>query len=129
MKIRWWILVVIFALYTGEVLAQNWSNPALTVNVPFSFAVNGTTLPQGQYAVRAHVTGHLLMIENTDDPQHRVQVFNNNAGGNPGKYEPGARMVFTQTNGQQVLHEIIFAGDDHIHDVIHGNDVAELGGN
>ncbi len=125
MKTRWWILVAVFTLFAGEALGQNWSGPALTVNVPFAFVVNGTTLPAGQYTVRTHVTGHLLMIENIEQPEHNVLVSNNNAGGNRGKYEPRARLVFTETNGQHALHEIVFMDDDHIHDIVHGDDVVE----
>jgi hypothetical protein len=47
-------------LLVGHALAQKWSGPVVTTNVPFTFVVNGRTLPQDNYGITAYETGHML---------------------------------------------------------------------
>jgi hypothetical protein len=98
----------------------------LKSDVPFEFIVNGTTIPAGTYVVRTYSTGHALVIQNQDNPEYAAIASNNNIMLGPPKAHNGATLVFGLNNGQHVLHQIRLEGDNHTHDIIHGNDVAEL---
>ena len=124
MRDRWLILTTLCWLLVGHALAQKWSGPVVTTNVPFDFVVNRTTLPQGNYVITAYETGHMLMIQNTEQPEYVAVVLNNNVAMNPQTSRVHTKMIFLMSNGQHVLHQISF--DDHTHDIIHGKDVAEL---
>lgn len=124
MKSHWLMLTALCFLLVGQAFAQKWSGPVVTGDVPFDFIVNGTVLPQGHYVITAYETGHMLMIQNTEQPQYVAVVLNNNVAMKPLTNNERTKMVFLKSNGENVLHQINF--DDHSHDIIHGNDVTEL---
>ena len=118
------MLTALCFLLVGQVFAQKWSGPLVTADVPFDFIVNGTVLPQGHYVITAYENGHMLMVQNTEQPEHVAVVLNNNIAMKPLTNNERTKMIFLKSNGQIVLHQVRF--DDHIHDLIHGNDEAEL---
>jgi hypothetical protein len=126
MKKHCFLITALLLVFAGAASAQQLSDPKLKSDVPFDFVVNGTTLPAGAYVVRTYSTGHALVIQNQDNPEYAAIVSNNNMTVGPYKTHNGATLVFSLNNGQHVLHQIRLEGDNHTHDIIHGNDVAEL---
>jgi len=126
MKKRCFLVTALLLVFAGAASAQQWSGPKSTTDVPFDFVVNGTTFPAGMYVVQTYFDGHRLMIQNRDNPEYAAIVSNNNIMLGAYKTHNGATLVFSLNDGQHVLHQIRFEGDNHTHDIIHGNDVAEL---
>jgi hypothetical protein len=54
--------VLSLLLVAGSALAQN----TIVANVPFSFSVNRTTMPAGEYTVSSVGTGDTLLIQSRD---------------------------------------------------------------
>src|SRR5690349_2696964 len=106
MKSRWLMLAALCWLLVGHAFAQKWSGPVVTTNVPFDFVVNGTALPQGNYVVTAYETGHVLMIQNTEQPEYVAVVHNTNVAMNPQRSHEQTKMIFLKSSGQHVLHQI-----------------------
>jgi hypothetical protein len=126
MKKHYFLVTALSLIFAGSAAAQQWSDPKLITNVPFDFVVSGTTLPAGTYVVRTYMTGHVLMIQNRDNGEYSKIVTNTEISLLPSSTRQGTSLVFLQTNGQHVLHQIRFGNDNHTHDINHGNDVAEL---
>jgi hypothetical protein len=128
MKTRWWILTVLCLLLAGPmVVAEDSWTSKTTTYVPFDFVVNGTALPAGNYVVRTYSSGKVLMIQNKDKPAYvKVALNNDYSLREPKAIHESSKLVFALINGQHVLHQVCIAGDNHTHDIIHGNDVAEL---
>jgi hypothetical protein len=125
MKMRCFLVATLFLVFAGAASAQGWSDPKLISDVPFDFVVNGTTLPAGTYVVRTFDNGRALMIQNRDNREYSTFVLNSDITLSPSSTHDG-RFVFSRNTGQHVLHQIQLEGDNHTHDIIHGNDVAEL---
>jgi len=96
-----------------------------TTSVPFNFVVNGTTLPAGDYQIMLCGTNS-LSIQNINKPDYEAFVLNRNVVLNGQTFQKDTKLIFTLNNGQHVLHRIAVANDDHIHDIVHGDDVVEL---
>ena len=72
-------------------------------------------------------SANALLIRNVDNPDRTVFVLNTNVVLNPDdRIQKETKLIFVLNNGQHVLHQIGIAGDNHIHDIIHGADVVEL---
>jgi hypothetical protein len=125
MKTQWLLLTALCVLFVGSAIAQNDFTVKMSGNVPFDFVVNGTTFPKGEYLVSAPSDGNRLLIQNKNDAQYSTFVLNKNIS-TPFNTYTQAKMEFARTNGQHVLHQISFEGDNHTHDIIHGSDVIEL---
>ena len=105
---------------------SSWTTKA-KASVPFNFVVNGTTLPAGDYRIMTYSVGNSLLIQNIDNPDHKMLVQNRNVVLNPDKtIQKDTKLVFLLKDGQHVLHQIAAAEDNHIHDLVHGDDVVEL---
>ena len=126
MKMHCFLLTAVLIIFAGRAPAQLWSSPKLTSDVSFDFVVNGTTLPAGTYIVQTYRTGDALMIQNRDNAKYSTIVSNNDIMLAPYNTHDGMNLVFSLNNGQHVLHQIRLEGDNHTHDIIHGNDVADL---
>jgi hypothetical protein len=127
MKMRCFLVTALFLIFAVAAPAQQqWSDPKLISDVAFDFVVNGTTLPAGTYVVRTFVNGHALMIQNRDKPGYMRFVSNDDIMLPLGRTHNSTGFVFALDKGQHVLHQITLEGDNHTHDIIHGNDVAEL---
>jgi len=111
-------------LLTGPAVAQNWTQRATTY-VPFDFVVNDTTLPAGNYVVSTYDIERVLLIKNRENGEYATYVRNVDLSKWPS--HESSQLVFA-LNGkvQHVLHQIRLEGDNHTHDIIHGNEVAEL---
>lgn len=126
MKPRWLTIAALSVFLVWPAIAQDsWTTKA-TTSVPFSFIVNGTTLPAGDYRIITYL-GKVLLIQNMNNPEYKALVHNRNVVLNPdGTIQKDTKLIFVLNNGQHVLHRIAIADDDHIHDIIHGADVVEL---
>ena len=119
-------LVLLLALITTPLAAQNTSMIISHVNVPFSFLVNETTLPAGNYAVWSDFDNQVLTITNTATG---AQVF---ALINSFDVQPAtsqSKLVFRRDGYTHVLHQVQRAGDNHMHKLLHRADVIELSEN
>jgi hypothetical protein len=124
---RCFVFAALWLIFAGSALAQGWSAPKLTTDVPFDFVVNGTTLPAGTYVVRTYMgTERALMIQNRNKPGYVQFVSNNDILLPLGATHDSTGFVFALDKAQHVLHQIYLEGDNHTHDIIHGTDVAEL---
>ena len=127
MKMRCFLLTAMCLIFAGAAPAQQqWSSRKLVSQVPFDFVINGTTFPAGTYGVRTHTSGHMLMIQNRDKPEFATIVNNHDVMLAPQGTHDRTDLVFSLNEGQNVLHQVRLKGDDHTHDITHGNEVAEL---
>lgn len=126
MKSHLLLLTALGVLLVGSAFAQNDFTQKLTGNVPSDFVVNGTMFPKGDYVVSAPSDGTRLLIQNKRDSRYATFVLNTDRWLASDKVDSETKMVFVQTNGQHVLHQIRLQGDSHTHDIIHGSDVVEL---
>ena len=126
MKTLWFLLAVLCLLFAESAFAGNSWTTVSTTYVPFDFVVNGQTLPAGNYAVRTHDTGRRLLIQNIDNPEYATILANNDVWLSPSARPERGNLIFSLNNGQHVLHQIYIAGNNHTHDIVHGNEVAEL---
>jgi hypothetical protein len=119
-------LIMLVALITTPLAAQNTSMMITRLDVPFDFVVNETTLPAGNYAVWSDFDNQVLTISNTATG---AQVF---ALINSFEVQPAtgeSKLVFRRDGYTHVLHQVQRAGDTHTHDLVHRADVIELAGN
>lgn len=124
----WWLpLATTIALLAGIMAAQTMTTPRLTADVPFEFVVNGKVLPAGTYLVSTQSSAHLVILENKDNREFSATVTNIDVyPGDPEVWREEGKLIFAPSNGQRVLHQISLPGDNHIHDLSHGEDVVEL---
>ena len=120
------VFTAVCLIFAGAAHAQQWSSPKMMTDVPFDFVVNGTTLPAGTYLVRTFTSGKALMIQNRDEPEYVKTVSNNDIMLPLDEFNGSTGLIFVFDNGQHVLHRIRLENDNHIHDIIHGNDAVEL---
>ena len=127
MKRRWLTITALSVLLVWPALAQpSWTTKA-KASVPFDFVVNGATLPAGDYQIITYGLGNVVLIQNVDNPDHKMIVQNRDVVLSPnGTILKDTKLVFVLNNGQHVLHQVDVAGDDHIHDIVHSADVVEL---
>ena len=121
-------------ILTGIVIALFCSAPALvqwetraTVQVPFEFAAGTTVLPAGTYAVLLNAQTHGVMLQNKD-AQVSVTAFSHDIFLIPSGVATSSKLIFGSIGHRRVLHQAVIAGDNHMHDLIHGDEVAELTG-
>ena len=126
MKTLWLILAALCLLLAESAVAANSWTTVSTTYVPFDFVVNGQTLPAGNYAVRTHEMGRRLLIQNLDNPEYVTIVANTDIWLSPAVRPERSNFIFSLDNGQHLLHQIYIAYNDHTHDIVHGNEVAEL---
>ena len=119
-------LVLLLALITTPLAAQNTSTIISHVNVPFSFVVNDSTLPAGNYAFWSDFDNQVLTITNTATGAQVCALINSF------EVQPAAgqsKLVFRRDGYTHVLHQVQRAGDNHTHNLVHRSDVMELAEN
>jgi hypothetical protein len=89
-----------------------------TINVPFSFTVNGTAFPAGNYDIRMSGIDRFMTIENRETG-HKALVQFRHIALRPDKIQQSTRLIFTKENNHYVLHQVRVEGDLHTHDLIH----------
>ncbi len=112
------LAVLIIVLLAGNVAAQT---VMAAVDVPFEFVVSGTTFPAGHYNLIGANKGSFLTVQNTDSGLAILVPFKTLAS-NPNTACAETKMIFTQTTGQHVLHQLCAAGEYHSHDLVHGTE-------
>ena len=98
-----------------------------TVEVPFEFAVDTTVLPAGTYAVRLNAQTHGVMLVNKDT-QVSATALSHDIYLIPSGAATSSKLVFAFDGKRRVLHQVLVQGDDHMHDLLHGDEVTELKG-
>lgn len=103
------------------------SETKATAKVPFDFVVGTTVLPAGDYAIRtAGVDGGRFIIQNKETGAAASALSRNIFLSPPGSTAPNSKWVFAHEGNRYVLHQVVVEGDNHVHDLIHGTEVAEL---
>jgi hypothetical protein len=115
------LLALILAVpASGQVFRQ------ATVAVPFEFAVGDGTLPAGTYVVLTLSYEHMLQLKNIEKGVS-IYIFEKDVSLNT--VAPENKLVFRRDGDHHVLHQVVLAGEDHIHDLRHGTAIAELAQN
>lgn len=125
MKLRSLIIAALSIFVVWPALAQDSWTTAATPRVPFDFIVSGTTLPAGDYRIMTY-QGTWFAIQNIQSPDNVVMVQNTNFFSSPGPVQKETKLTFLLNDRQHVLHRIAIARENHVHDLIHGDDVVEL---
>lgn len=120
------ILFACFSLIPAVGQINTWDRRA-TVDVPFEFTINNTVLPPGTYAVRLNVQTHGVMLQNEDTHLSAI-AFSHDIFFIPSGNATSSKLIFAFDGQRGVLHQVVFENDDHMHDLIHGTEVAELNG-
>jgi hypothetical protein len=116
---------IMFALVCVEPAIGQWQTVA-EMKVPFSFVMGDTALPAGTYAVRLDSQTQTLSLLNRDEPLSAISIVHNIALPSSALAE-STRLVFDFDGQRRVLHQVV-GGDNHMHDLIHGTEIAELAG-
>ena len=118
---------ILFALVcVPPALGQQWA-PVATVDVPFDFMVGNTELPAGAYTVLLDAQTHGVRLYNAEAKvsavaaSHDIYLI-------PSVVATSSKLVFAFNGQRRVLHQVMIQGDNHMHDLIHGAEVAELPG-
>ena len=117
---------LLFVLLAMPTAFAQWEQRA-TIAVPFEFAVNNTVLPAGTYAVLLNVQTHGVMLLNQDKQvsatalSHDIFLF-------PACAAASSKLMFALEGKRHVLHQVMVEGDNHVHDLIHGSEIAEFPG-
>jgi hypothetical protein len=99
------------------------ANPdMLKVNIPETFYIGTTVMPAGDYVFHCNVNSSMVTISKTNGPGISVGVHEIKIAENV----KSTYLVFLRDNDRLVLHRFAIQGDDHIHDLVHNNQVAEL---
>jgi hypothetical protein len=117
---------IVFALFCSTSALGQWATHA-TVQVPFEFAVATIVLPAGTYAVLLNAQTHGVMLQNRD-AQVSATAFSHDIYLIPSGVATSSKLIFASIGQRRVLHQVVIAGDNHMHDLIHGDEVAELTG-
>ena len=99
--------VLSLLLVAGSALAQN----TIVANVPFSFSVNSTTMPAGEYTVSSVGSGNSLLIQSQDMKTAKL-VIPFSAGAS--KPSADSKLVFHCYDGREhcFLYQIWVQGKD-----------------
>jgi hypothetical protein len=69
---------------------------------------------------------HRLLIQNTETWAAAFAESRDILVSPSGSMAPSSKLMFAHEGNRYVLHQVIVGGDDHVHDLIHGTEVAEL---
>lgn len=115
------ILFVVFCIEPA--FGQYWQTVA-KVKVPFEFVVGSTTMPAGTYAVQLDSEAQALCLLNPDNGSSAIALLHNIYLSTDAPIE--TKLMFAFDGQRHVLHQVVVDRDNHIHDLIHGTEVAEL---
>jgi len=120
------VIGLLFVLVAMPTAFAQWEQRA-TVTVPFEFAVDNTVLPAGTYEVFLDPQTHGVRLLNRD-AQVSATVLSHDMFLIPSGVATSSKLMFALEGKQHVLHQVMVEGDNHIHDLIHGSEVAEFPG-
>ncbi|HTT20844.1 MAG TPA: hypothetical protein VMG82_18055 [Candidatus Sulfotelmatobacter sp.] len=84
-------------------------------DIPFSFIINGATLPAGEYSVKsADVTGKVLLISDLNSHTNNLILANSCRSG---KVATKDKLVFHRYGDRYFLNQIWVAGNDAGHEL------------
>lgn len=126
MKTKVAVAGVLFVLLFLTPAFAQWRSDT-KAQVPFEFTIGETALPAGNYVVQTNGTGpSWLRILNVDTQQSAIvferDILLRTGNGMANK----TQLIFMADADRYVLHQVVIEGDNHIHDLVHGTQVAEL---
>ena len=99
------------------------ANPdMLKVTMPEPFYIGTTLMPSGDYVFHCNLGASMVTISRTDGPTISIPVRDINLNENV----KSTYLILLKNNDRLVLHRFAIQGDDHVHDVVHDSQVAEL---
>jgi hypothetical protein len=98
-------------MITAPAFAQSMN---VLANVPFSFSIDKSTLPAGEYQIRAVDTpgGHVLAIRNREAKIGRMFLTNSVYHSASGAYSENPKLVFKRYGDQYFLSQIWLEGNN-----------------
>ena len=118
------IVGILFLLvFIEPAFGQHWRTVA-KAEVPFEFVLGSTSLPAGTYHVRLDLQRQMVSLFNPDNGLSAIALIHNT--GLSSDYGQANGLLFSSDGQRHVLHQVIVDRDKHIHDVIHGPELAEL---
>jgi hypothetical protein len=125
MKTRFALAGVLLFLCVATAFAQ-WA-PLTKAHVPFEFTIGNTAFPAGNYVIQTQgQVPSMLRIVNVDT-QQSAMVFENDILLRSGYAMANkTKLVFSADGNRHVLHQVVIEIDDHVHDIVHGTQVAEV---
>ena len=120
------LLIVMLSLFLSVVPAFSQSSETkCTAKIPFDFVVGSTVLPAGDYALRT-ARMNCVVIQNKEAGAAAF-IFSRDILLSPtGSPARKTKWVFAHDGNRHVLHQVMVEGDDHVIDLIHSTEIAEL---
>ena len=122
------VLVLAGALFLLVCLAPvfaEWETRSNVV-VPFEFTVGDNVYPAGTYTVLTDAQTHAVSLINKDTRSSSNSLTHDILLTSSGTADT-TKLIFAFDGRRHVLHQVVIQGDNHIHDVIHGQ-IVELKG-
>ena len=120
------LLIGMLSLFLSVVPAfGQGSGTKCTAKIPFDFVVGSTVLPAGDYALRT-AGMNCFVIQNKETGAAAFVFSRDILLGPTGSPARNTKWVFAHDGNRHVLHQVMVEGDDHVHDLIHGREIAEL---
>ena len=118
------IVGILFLLvFIEPAFGQHWRTVA-KAEVPFEFVLGSTSLPAGTYHVRLDSQRQMLSLFNPANGLSAIALVHNTALA--AESEHANKLAFAFDGQRHVLHQVVVNTDKHIHDVVHGPEIAEL---
>ena len=124
MKQALMIVGILFVLVFIEPAFGQYFQTVAKVEVPFEFVLGSTSLPAGTYYVQLDSQAQVLSLLNPDSGLSALALVHNTDSSS--RYGQVNKLMFAFDGQRHVLHQVIVTRDKHIHDVIHGPEIAEL---
>ena len=119
--------ILFLLVFIEPAYGQFWQ-PVAQVKVPFEFAIGETVLPEGTYIVQLDSQAQVVLLLNKDKHVSATSIVHNILLESPGTVAESSKLIFASDGQRHVLHQLVVSGDNHMHDLIHGSEIAELAG-
>ena len=116
-----WTIVLMAILFAICLPLAAQANSMVSAKIPFAFYVGDQVYPAGDYLFNsADLPGSFLCISGSPKRYHMTADVK--------KIDTVAesKLVFLHDGDKMVLHQVWIAGDNHVHDIRHNDNVTEL---
>ena len=116
-------VLVIALLFASSAFCQ-WT-PRGSIVIPFEFFLGQTLLPAGNYSIFENLQSHSLHFVGADTGASAFSDANDICviPGNGAVHS--SKLDFSFDGKHHVAQQVVLAGDNHVYDLVHGNNVAE----